>query len=412
SSVVLLSGVHLCHNPRVLKEATALAEAGLAVEVLGAWFDSSLKAQDQAMLAGLPFRFTPVLDLAVPGTAGALQQLAIRMCAKAGQVAYAATDVPNRWQLGYAVGALSRAAGRRNADLFIAHSEAALLVAQRLLASGRRVGVDMEDWFSEDLLPEARRHRPTGWLHEMEGRLLTRGAHTTCPSQAMSLALASAYGCAPPAVVYNAFPFADRDKVDGRRLDRPARTIPSIHWYSQMVGRGRGLEDLLAALPYLEHDAEIHLRGKPVHGFDEWLAARVPPEWRSRVHVHGIVTSDTLLSRIAEHDIGFAGEMNFAASRELTVTNKILHYLLAGLAVVASDTAGQREVSSRAQGAVLLYPSGDEQALAVQLNRLLSSPALLQASKSFALQAARQTFCWEEQSKVLLASVTRAIGAP
>jgi len=54
------------------------------------------------------------------------------------------------------------------------------------------------------------------------------------------------------------------------------------------------------------------------------------------------VDGDDLLSRIAEHDIGFAGEMPHCRSRDLTVTNKILQYLLAGLAVVASGTAGQR----------------------------------------------------------------------
>jgi len=46
-----------------------------------------------------------------------------------------------------------------------------------------------------------------------------------------------------------------------------------------------------------------------------------------------------LLSRIAEHDIGFAGEMKHCRSRDLTVTNKILQYLLAGIAVVAGNMA-------------------------------------------------------------------------
>ena len=64
-----------------------------------------------------------------------------------------------------------------------------------------------------------------------------------------------------------------------------------------------------------------------------------------------------MLSRIAEHDIGFAGEQNYCRSRDLTVTNKILHYLLGGLAVIASDTAGQRQIAAQAGEAVRVYPA-------------------------------------------------------
>ncbi len=77
--------------------------------------------------------------------------------------------------------------------------------------------------------------------------------------------------------------------------------------------------------------------------------------------------------------------MKYSRSRDLTVTNKILHYLLAGLAVVASDTAGQSEISEQATGAVAIYPAGDSKALANHLNALLASPERLRAAKLAAL---------------------------
>ena len=94
----------------------------------------------------------------------------------------------------------------------------------------------------------------------------------------------------------------------------------------------------------------------------------------------------------------------------MTVTNKILHYLLGGLAVVASDTAGQREVEGQADGAVLLYPSGNPQLLAERLNELLGKPDRLAAAKASALRAAEQTFCWERMIPRLVESVQRAVG--
>jgi glycosyltransferase involved in cell wall biosynthesis len=102
--------------------------------------------------------------------------------------------------------------------------------------------------------------------------------------------------------------------------------------------------------------------------------------------------------------------MKYCRSRDLTVTNKLLQYLLAGLAVVASDTEGQREVAEQAGEAVVLYPSGEPGALASQLNALLGSPERLSRAKAAALTAAEQIFCWERQEPVLLESVTRALG--
>ena len=183
----------------------------------------------------------------------------------------------------------------------------------------------------------------------------------------MSDALSNEFGCFPPAVVYNAFPWADRRALDGRKLDRQDLTVRSIHWFSQTLGPGRGLEDLLSALPLLQHDVEVHLRGNPSNGLASWLGVRTPKRWLKRIVLHHPVSPAELLSRIAEHDIGFAGETTNIRSRDLTVTNKILYYLLA---------------------------------------------AALERAKAAALAAAEQTFCWERQENVLLDSVARALSSP
>jgi glycosyltransferase involved in cell wall biosynthesis len=192
--------------------------------------------------------------------------------------------------------------------------------------------------------------------------------------------------------------------------DRQDRTLPSLHWYSQTIGTDRGLGDLFAALPFMKQKFEIHLRGESSAGFEAWLAANVPEPWRKRVFIHPSVSNEELLSRIAEHDIGFAGEQkNVSRNRDLTVTNKILHYLLGGLAVVASDTAGQREIAEQANGAVRIYRSDDAASLANELNVLLTSPETLCAAKAVALTVAENNFCWERQVPALLNSVKSAL---
>jgi hypothetical protein len=434
--IVILTGNSLCHNPRVIKEAAALAAAGFDVEILGAWLDAGLKARDLELLQGTSFRFTPVLD----ATVQKISWWPSRALVKAAHVWHQSTGSESHWQLGYTVGALARAARQRKADLFIAHSEPALWALTKLKnqkseignrqteirdlgirkqkSEGAsqfqlsafsfqnfRIGVDMEDWFSEDLLPEARKRRPIRLLKSLEQRALCFASYGTCTSQAMSAALAKEYGCRPPAVVYNTFPWADRQALDGQFKDRRDRTVPSLHWYSQTLGAGRGLEELFAALPQVKFPLEIHLRGNLSAGVEAWLWPLVPENCRARVFLHPLVSNDELLSRIAEHDIGFAGEQKYCPSRDLTVTNKILHYLLGGLAVVASDTAGQREIAAQADGAVQIYPSDDLAALAQRLNFWLENPDRLAAAKAAALQAAERTFCWERSASALLHSV-------
>ena len=409
SRIVLISGSSLCHNPRVMKAATTLARSGYDVHVLGAWRDADLKARDQAMIAQAPFRFEPVFDVTLPGLHRTATHTLLRARRKAANAVYGLTGWQSRDQLGYGIGRLLARARALDADLYIAHSEPALYVAWRLLQDGRRAGVDMEDWFSEDLLPESRRHRPLALLRFLERELLARGAYASCPSRVMSDALAKEYGGTPPIVLYNAFPWTDRNVIDGRCKDRRNTAIASICWHSQTLGPGRGIEDLVGAMPLLKCDAEIHLRGRAAPGMVDWIRGRIPERWRQRVFFHPLVSNEALLSRIAEHDIGFAGEMPYCRSRDLTVTNKILHYLLGGLAVVASDTSGQREVANQPAGAVEIYQSENPRSLAQVLNGLIGSSERLMRTKASSLRAAEQPFCWEKQEGTLLIAVAAAL---
>jgi len=404
--IAILTGNHLCNNPRVIKEATTLAKRGYVVSVLGAWLDASLAKRDRELTRTLPFEFKPVLDSGRRHS-GALVP---RVRAKLGSIAQRTLGYQNPWQLGYAYPNLLRAALRESADLFIAHSEQAMAVAVRLWRSGRNVAVDMEDWYSRDLLPEATRYRPVALIERLERELLSKGCLGLCPSQAMADALSATYGCARPTPIYNAFPWQDRERIDGKFKDRQDRSLPSLHWFSQTLGPGRGLDVLIRALPKVRHRAELHLRGQPTIGFRRWLETNLPASWLGSIFLHDPVPNDELLSRISEHDIGLACEQPFCDSRDLTVTNKILQYLQAGLAVVASDTKGQCEVARVASGAVHLYQARDSLSLAVHLNALLSDSALLASSKQAALLAAKETFCWEAQAGKLLEIYADALG--
>ena len=400
ATICILTSLPPADNPRALKEAMALAAQGYAVSMLTT---APLRDDDERLAARAGFSLASVRrDAASP---------AARLTSHAARHLHRTLGYETRWQLGHDLGALYRRARAADADLYLAHLEAGLWAGARLLREGRRLAVDIEDWYSEDLLPEARAQRPLALLRRLEGAVLRGAVAATTTSAAMSGALAASFACARPSVVYNAFAWTDRDMIDGARRDRTDSRRPSIHWVSKTLGDGRGLDDLVAALHFVDADAELHLRGQAIPGFEARLKRLAPDAWRGRIVVHAPVAADALLSRIAEHDIGFAGEQTYCRNKDLTASNKILHYLLGGLAVVASDTQGQREIAEQAQGSILLYPPGDVRVLAGQLNTLLGSAERLTAAKEAALAAAKARFCWERQEPVLLAGVAKALHA-
>ncbi|MEO7501181.1 MAG: glycosyltransferase [Gemmatimonadaceae bacterium] len=407
--IAILSGLQLSTNPRVVKEADTLSRAGHDVEVLGATLEIDLASRDRQLLEGKAWTYTVLVDAESHALAKRLSLFLARARKRLGSELYARFGIITVGQLGIAGPAMLRHCLARPADLYVAHNPQSLWVGMELLRRGRAVAVDMEDWHSEDLLPEDRRGYPVDALRRWERTVLRGAAFSTTTSKRLAEALAESYDCPAPAVVYNSFSLRERDAIDGETRDRIDRGIPSLCWFSQVVGRGRGLETLLDALPDVRIPFEIHLRGKCGAAYRESLLARAPADWRTRIHFHDQVPHEELISRLAEHDVGFAGELPFCRSRDLTITNKILQYLLAGVAVVASDTAGQREVADMADGGVVTFAAGQPRGLADALNLLLGEPERLRTARDKALLAAERYFCWERSVPVLLEQVARAL---
>jgi glycosyltransferase involved in cell wall biosynthesis len=266
-------------------------------------------------------------------------------------------------------------------------------VGRRLLQQGRAVAADFEDWHSEDLLPEARRHRPIRLLRSLERDLLRLASYTTTTSTALADSLHRTYGGKKPFVVTNSFPLQTLPSV--RALNEP----PSFFWFSQTVGPGRGLEQFIRAWSATRHPSRLVLLGAVSNGFPERLRALMPADRRSHVEFMDPVSPQKLPAVIASHDVGLALELPSPPSRDLTITNKILQYLNAGLAVVASDTVGQREVLTRGPGAGILVNLEDGPRFTAALDNLLAAPAQLTAMREAARKLAEDFYCWESESR-------------
>ncbi|MEO0559478.1 MAG: glycosyltransferase, partial [Bacteroidota bacterium] len=401
--ISIVTGAHLCRNPRVVKEATALAEAGHDVTVLGPATDETLTQTDAALTDRARWSHRYVVDIRPQaGLSGTVHRVRRRLAVEAKRQLN--RDLAS--SIGYGMGTLLTAARNENADLTIGHQEVGTWVCAQLANEGFKIGVDVEDWYSRHPHPSEYRHHPIALLETVERQALRHAAYAVTTSHALANGLAEAYGVPPLDVVYNAFPWAERASLGDTPRDRPDQSLRSLHWVSQTIGPNRGLDDLFDALRQVRTPVQVHLRGHLPAAHEPWLHSVFPSE-SHRLHVHDLIPPGELLARIAEHDIGIALEISEIQSRDLTVTNKILHYLLGGLAVIASRTSGQAEIASHAPDAVTLVDHGDVSALASAIDAWATDESALTRAQSAALDAARRTFSWEKQAPVVVSAAAR-----
>ena len=400
--ILVLTNGPLARNPRVFKEASALGAAGHEVTVLGVRNHRPSVALDAALVdRAACFRHEQIELL--DGPRAWLLRARIRL----------AREIASRGPrssvhtLGPAA-ALLRAARARPADLVIAHNEIAHWAGLRLLDSGRRVAADIEDWHSEDLLPADRAGRPLALLRRVERDLLHRAACVTTTSEALAEALHARYGGRRPEVLPNSFPLPPLPtppSASGSPLVPPA-----FFWFSQTIGPGRGLEEFLAAWSLSTRPSRLVLLGEIRESYAGHLRSLAPAERRDRIQFLPLVPPDELPALIARHQLGLALEQSAIPNRDLTITNKILQYLGAGLAVVATPTAGQREVLARDPATGILESFADPGSAARALDALLADPSALAARRAAARRLAETRYCWEREAPLHVARIARLLG--
>ncbi len=408
--ILILIGAHLCTAPRPQKEADLLAKAGHDITVCGVWFDEELVERDRQIIANKAWLFQPVLDFR-SSRDNRWQHLMVRLQARIVRTLFRRFGWFSPSLLGYGVRKLLKEARTRKADLTIVHSESGLWVGRSLLSQGLQVGVDFEDWFSRDLLPGA--IRPVRQLEQLERFLAQHCIYCLTTSQALSESIASTYNVPRPTVIYNAFSqsnIAENDTAD--KLYQQS-TI-KLHWFSQKIGPGRGLELLFQALHQLDlnsdYSIEIYLRGQHSEETRYWVNSQVPNAWRSHIFLESTVSNEKLLACTAQYDIGLALEQSTPPSRNLTITNKLFQYLQAGLAVIATPTAGQREILTQNPQVGALMLDFTPEAFVAVLEPLVRSPQRLIQAKRAARQKFEKHYAWEHQQHKLLTAVDRALG--
>ncbi len=377
--ITIITGQHLTANPRVWKEANALASRGYFVTIYTTWYNPLLLTEDKKLIDNA-VNYLPSFSLIYSWNNGILVSFA-RALKKAANYIFKCFNISSIYQEIYLPGIQLKRILNTPADLFICHQEAGLLLGVQLLKKGKKVAFDFEDWYAEDY-PNC--FRPVKLFRKNEAHALKYAEYVTCPSDSMSKALQQYYKFdRQVSVVYNSFP-------SGNIQDNHIQKIPnSLVWFSQTVGPNRGIEDFINVLKLLDIPVEIHFIGFSSISYKQYLLECLN-DTPHNVKIHSSMKHSDMINFVKQFEYGLALEDSFSLSRNLTVSNKILLYLQLNLHVFATSTKGHLELKSNFGDSISYIEAGKTSANAELIRSMLirgvNKPAIEMGKYDWKLQ--------------------------
>jgi glycosyltransferase involved in cell wall biosynthesis len=307
---------------------------------------------------------------------------------------------------------LRAAAFRVDADLYIAHYSGALAAAGEVARRrGRLLAFDAEDFESGYYEYKSGPREIDRLTEDIEREYLPDCCYVTAASAGIGAAYAAKYGIAKPTTVLNVFPRSERPLAF---RETNAKAPLKLHWFSQTIGGDRGLEDVIGAMAMLQDcKVELHLRGRCVFGYHEELLRFAKKQGMDPVTIKFSppAVSEEIIRLSAEYDVGLALEKAASPNRDLCLTNKIFSYLLAGNAVAATSTTGQKAIVEKLGAGGLLYQSGDCESLARGLRVWHDDRSKLEQARREAWSLGTSTFNWDLEKKKLAEVVDSVLSA-
>ncbi len=409
SRVCLITPGHLATNPRIVKEADALCAAGYDVAVITGDYLEWGRGADAEFLsrAWRVVHKAPFGPLA-PRVLRFKQRIGQELACKLSRLGVSAPAAVNRaWHP--ITPALIEAARQVAADLYIAHYPAALPAAALAARKhGARYAFDAEDFHLGDPPEDKAFELQRRLTRAIEQRYLANAAYVTAASPGIAAAYAKAYSIPTPAVVLNVFAKAEGPAAASACGSASPR--PSLYWFSQTIGANRGLECAVEAIGRAQSRPHLFLRGHVAADFDgklKQLARTFGAE--SRLHLLAPEQPSQMVRLAAQYDLGLAAEIGETPNHNISLSNKLFTYLLAGVPIVASGIDAHIQLAAELGEAMRIFPKQNAAELALALDEVLLDPQRLATARAASFAAGQNRFNWDIEAQTLLRLVGAAL---
>lgn len=395
--ICILTDLHISGNPRVWKEADVLARNGYRVTILTKSNTIKCKKGDDTILSKIHSSIRYVFVYSTIAEQISFTKRVFYKFRTLIAILLKMIGIDNIYLIAKDPKAILKSALKENADLYIAHVDCSLYVGKKLLQKGYKVAYDFEDWYSKDYINPL---RPVKLLSNLEKFAMHNGLYVTCPSQAMASNLQQHYNSSlKPLVLYNSFP----DECITTRTSK--KDFVQLVWFSQTIGKGRGIEQLIQSLSNVKTPVKLLLIGNCNEEYKQILTNLFIVNKLHTLEIQPQVSHKELYSILADSDIGLALEQTFPESRNKTITNKILQYLQSGLKILATNTDGQLEVAEKINDAIEVVDANDNSSWGEVLNTLIEK----KIDRKYVLDLYNQHFAWKNEEKKILKYVADAL---
>ncbi len=395
--ICYITDQQLCNNPRLFKSATLLSLTYQQVTIVTLVSNSNDRKTDSDLLAGYNINILFYENINIKETS-----LVYRLWIK-GKCFFLRklmqyVKIEHPLQLGYSPEKAIKKAMEVDADLYVCHVDLAMYVGCQLIKKGKKVAFDFEDWYSKDYLVS---HKPIKLILKMEQFALTHGEFITCPSESMASALLEYYSLHKrPSVLYNGFNISESHSTSDM-----ISINNSIVWFSQTVGRGRGIEQLIAGINNVKVDCSLHLIGDCSEEYKKELRSQFRPAENTELIFHNKMAHAHLVKMLSSFEVGVAFEEIWPENKNVTISNKILQYAQFGMKIIASRTLGQLEVKNVIND-VEIVDMNNSVEVGQKITNLLEQP---KQRNNDMIEKYRRYFSWDVNSIKYLKLIDNAL---
>jgi glycosyltransferase involved in cell wall biosynthesis len=394
--IVLITDKQPSSNPRLVKEAISLSDAGFSVTVIYNFWSNWAERADIAIKERYPqinwcrvgpdpltgknkFRLIRIrhklyrwLANLFPGNLS-LQSLAI------------SRFYPE----------LKSKARSERASIYVAHNLAALPIASWAASKNEvRYSFDAEDFHRGQESSYGREARAAVML---EDAFLPEAAFIT----AASPLIASAYSELYPELIFNVINNVSSINSQPALVDLPASPL-RFFWFSQTVGLNRGIPDIIQLLnEFEEFPIELLILGD----MKSEVRNHILKSFKNAKHkiiFKPPCAEEEIISIASGCHIGLAIEPGFSVNNKLALSNKLFTYLLAGNAIIFTQTPAQHQFIQAHPQIGWSYNPGDIRALKDIITKVFQDMQILTNTRRASWNLARTHYNWEMEGKIFL----------
>jgi glycogen(starch) synthase len=382
------------HDARVQREAASLMNAGNQVVVIGIRSAGNKQTEcvDGCHIIRVPL---PRIASWLKSRSGVLAKVETRpnisLCTIFSKM-YA--DLLNIVHVLWMNMAMAKEAIRQRAEIYHAHDLDTLLagyIAKRW--TGRKLVYDFHELFTEQFRNGAKTYLWRSFYSLLERFLVKQTDLRLTVSDSLGIWMIQRRGAKEIITVRNVPSYESNHRI------RTSRTEGPLILYHGKFLRDRGIEQLIESAKYLRL-GRILLRGDG--NFERQLRDLVKQNGvADRVFFLPPAPLMDIVRTASEADVGVIPYIPLCLNNQFCLPNKLFEYMMAGLAVAASDLPELRRIIYTHHNGRLFRP-GDPQDMARVLNELLSDDARLEQLKQNSLRAAGSLYNWNKESEKLV----------